>query len=328
MDINPEKAGRRTTMKAVIYDKKKPDNKLIYSDIEKPSPKGNEVLVKIRAVSVNAADYRSMKMGIVPRKRIFGADIAGTVESVGNGVTHFSPGDEVFGDLSGCGFGGFAEFAVATEKVLILKPGKLSFEEAAVLPLASVTALQALRDKGEIRSGQHVLILGSSGGVGTYAVQLAKHFGAVVTAVCSTGNVELTRSLGADNVVDYTREDFTGGSRRFDLILAVNGNYPIFQCRKILKKNGIYVMVGGAMKQIIKALLFGRLLSSGSKKMRSVAAKPNQADLEFIAKLTETGKIRPVIEKRFPLEKTDEAMSYAGKGHAKGKVVILVPGIQ
>jgi NADPH:quinone reductase-like Zn-dependent oxidoreductase len=286
MNIYPEKAGRRITMKAVIYNKKKSGNNLIYSDIEKPSPKGHEVLVKIRAVSVNAADYRSMKMGIVPRKRIFGADIAGTVESVGNDVTHFSPGDEVFGDLSGCGFGGFAEFAVAPEKVLIFKPGKLSFEEAAVLPLASVTALQALRDKGEIRSGQHVLILGSSGGVGTYAVQLAKHFGAVVTAVCSTANVELTRSLGADNVVDYTREDFTGGGRRFDLILAVNGNYPILQCRKVLKKNGIYVMVGGAMKQIIKALLFGRLLSYGSKKMRSVAAKPNQEDLEFIAKLS------------------------------------------
>ena len=284
-------------MKALVYNKKSSTGKLVYTDIEKPSPQDSEVLVKIHAASVNAADYRSMKMGIIPKKRIFGADIAGTVELAGNNAHLFKPGDEVIADLSGIGFGGFAEYAAVPEKLLAFKPKNLSFEEAAALPLASVTALQAIRNKGKIRRGHHVLILGSSGGVGTYAIQLARHFGGEVTAVCSTRHTEQARSLDADHVIDYTKENFTGGDRRYDLILAVNGNYPLLKCRRLLKKNGIYVMVGGTLKQIFKALLFGRLLSSGAKKVRAVAAKPNREDLGFIANLAEEGRLKPVIEK-------------------------------
>ncbi|MBU1633250.1 NAD(P)-dependent alcohol dehydrogenase, partial [bacterium] len=295
-----------------------------YRNVEKPRPNDNEVLIKILAVSANAADYRSMRMGIIPKRRIFGADIAGRVESVGENIRQFKPGDEVIGDLSDCGFGGFAEYAVAPEKALIPKPTKILFEEAAALPMAGITALQALRDKGNIQKGQKVLIVGSGGGVGTFAVQLAKYFGAVVTAVCSTKNVEQTSSLGADYVIDYTKEDFTKSNRSYDLILAVNGNRSLSAYKRILNPNGKYVMVGGALVQIFKSILFGWLMSFGSKKMRSLAAKSNQKDLEFIVKLVEDGKIKPVIERRYPLDKAADAMRYLGEGHARGKVVINV----
>ncbi len=309
-------------MKAVVYNKKGLPDKLIYRDVEKPRPNDNEVLIKILAVSANAADYRSMRMGIIPKRRIFGADIAGRVESVGKNIRQFKPGDEVIGDLSDCGFGGFAEYAVAPEKALIPKPVKMLFEEAAVLPMAAITALQALRDKGNIQKGQKVLIVGSGGGVGTFAVQLAKYFGAVVTAVCSTKNVEQTNSLGADYVIDYSKEDFTKSNMCYDLILAVNGNRPLSAYKRILNPNGIYVMVGGALLQIFKSILFGWLMSFGSKKMRSLAAKSNQKDLEFIVKLVEDGKIKPVIDRRYSFDKTVDAMRYLGEGHARGKVVI------
>jgi 2-desacetyl-2-hydroxyethyl bacteriochlorophyllide A dehydrogenase len=309
-------------MKAVVYNKKSKGDKLVYTDVEKPSPRDTEVLVKIHASSVNAADYRSMKMGFIPKNRIYGADIAGTVESVGKEVTLFSPGDEVFADLT-IAFGGFAEYAVVPEKRLAIKPKNLSFEEAAALPLASLTALQAIRDKGNIREGQQVLILGSSGGVGTYAVQLASHYRTEVTAVCSTRNTEQAISLGADHVIDYTKEKI-GNGRQYDLILAVNGNYPLLECRRLLKKNGVYVMIGGKTKQIIKALIFGRFLSFGSKKVRTASAKPIGEDLAIISRLAEEGRIRPVIDKIYPLEKTAEAMRYAAEGHARGKVVITV----
>jgi len=311
-------------MKAVVYNKKAVPDRLIYCDVEKPVPDDNEVLIKIVAVSANAADYRSMSMGIIPRRRIFGADIAGRVEAAGKNILQFKPGDEVTGDLASFGFGGFAEYAVAPEKALILKPAKLSFEDAAALPLAALTALQALRNKGNIRKGQKVLIAGSGGGVGTFAVQLAKYFGAEVTAVCSTKNVEQTISLGADYVIDYTKEDFTKNKKCYDIILAVNGNRPLSAYRRILNPDGIYVMVGGALTQIFKSLIFGRLMSFGSKKMLSLAAKANQADLEFIVKLAEDGKIKPVIDRRYPLDKTAEALRYLREGHASGKVVINV----
>ena len=311
-------------MKAVVYNKKGLPDKLIYRDVEKPRPNDNEVLIKILAVSANAADYRSMRMGIIPKRRIFGADIAGRVESVGNNIRQFKPGDEVIGDLSDCGFGGFAEYAVAPEKALILKPAKILFEEASALPLAAITALQALRLKGNIQKGQKVLIVGSGGGVGTFAVQLAKYFSAVVTAVCSTKNVEQTNSLGADYVIDYTKEDFAKSNSCYDLILAVNGNHPLSAYKRILNPNGIYVMVGGALLQVFKSILFGWLMSFGSKKMRSLAAKSNQKDLEFIVKLVEDGKIKPIIDRRYSLGKTADAMRYLGEGHARGKVVINV----
>ncbi len=311
-------------MKAVVYNKKSFPDKLIYRDVEKPRPNDNEVLIKIHAVSANAADYRSLRMGIIPKRRIFGADIAGRVESVGKNIRQFKPGDEVIGDLSNCGFGGFAEYTVAPEKALIPNPTKIVFEKEAALPMAAITALQALRDKGNIQKGQKVLIAGSGGGVGTYAVQLAKYFGAVVTAVCSTKNVEQTSSLGADYVIDYTKEDFTKSNRCYDLILAINGNRPLFAYKRILNPNGIYVMVGGTLLQIFMSILFGWLISFGSKKMRSLAAKSNQKDLEFIVKLVEDGKIKPVIDRRYPLDKAADAMRYLGEGHAREKVVINV----
>jgi len=311
-------------MKAVVYTKKGSPDKLIYRDVEIPVPNDNEVLTKIHAVSANAADYRSMRMGIIPKNRIFGADIAGVVESVGKNIKQFKPGDEVIGDLSDCGFGGFAEYAVAPEEVLILKPAKILFEEASALPIASITALQALRDKGKVQKGQKVLIVGSGGGVGTFAVQLAKYFGAEVTAVCSTKNVGQTSSLGAKDVIDYTKEDFTKSDRPYDLILAVNGNYPLSAYKRILNPNGIYVMVGGSMMQIFKSIVFGWLLSLGSKKISYLSAKSNQTDLEFIANLVENGNIKPVIDRRYSLDKTADAMRYLGEGHAGGKVVIKV----
>jgi len=309
-------------MKAVIYNKKASPEKLIYCDVEKPVPNDNEVLIKVLAVSVNAADYRSMRMGIIPKRKIFGADIAGRVESIGKNVNQFKPGDEVLGDLAGYGFGGFAEYAVAPEKALVLKPATILFEDAAALPMAALTALQALRDKGNIQKGQNVLIAGSGGGVGTFAVQLARYFGATVTAVCSSRNVELTTSLGADYVIDYTKEDFAKSKRCYDIILAINGNRPLSVYKRVLNPNGIYVMVGGALPQIFKSLIFGWLLSFGSKKMRTLAAKANQMDLEYIVKLAQEGKLKSVIDRRYTLDKTAEAMRYLSEGHAQGKVVI------
>lgn len=313
-------------MKAVVYNKKSLPDKLIYCEVDKPVPKDNEVLIRVYAVSANAADYRSMKMGLIPKRKIFGADIAGCVEAVGKDINQFRPGDEVMGDLANFGFGGFAEYVTAPEKALIIKPGKILFEEAAALPLAALTALQALRDKGNIQIGQKVLIAGSSGGVGTFAIQLAKYFGAEVTAVCSSKNIAQSTSLGADHVIDYTKGDFTKSNSFYDIILAINGNYQLSAYKRLLKPHGIYVMVGGALSQIFKSLLFGWLMSFGSKKMKHLTAKSNKNDLEFIAKLVADGRIRPVIEKRYPLDKTADAMHYLSEGHASGKVVINVKG--
>jgi len=311
-------------MKAVVYNKKGTPDRLIYCDVEKPVPDDNEVLIKVVAVSANAADYRSIRLGLIPKKKIFGADIAGRVEMAGINIRRFKPGDEVIGDLSDCGFGGFAEYAVAPEKVLVTKPAKISFEEAAALPMAAVTALQALSNTGNIQKGQKVLIVSSSGGVGTYAVQLARYFGAEVTAVCSSKNVEQSVSLGADYVIDYTKEDFTRSNRNYDIILAINGNRSLSAYRRILNPNGIYVMIGGALLQIFTSMLFGWMMSLGSKKMRFLAAKSNQKDLEFIVKLAEEGRISPVIDNRYSLDKTADAMRYLSEGHARGKVVINV----
>ena len=309
-------------MKAVEYIKKAKPERLVFTDVEKPVPKDDEVLLRIHAVSVNAADYRSMKMGLIPARKIFGADVSGVVESAGRSVTLFKPGDEVAGDLAGCGFGGFAEFAAAPEKALVAKPAGISFEEAAAMPMASVTSLQALRDKGKISKGQEVLVLGSSGGVGTFTVQLAKHFGAIVTAVCSTRNMEQARLLGAHRVIDYTKEDFSTGSSKYDLIVAVNGNYSLLKCRKALKPDGRYVMVGGALSQVFRAMILGKPLSMGRRKMLFLAAKPNTDDLKYIMHLASDGIIRPVIERYYSPEKTPDAMRYAGEGHVQGKVVI------
>jgi len=334
----PDVAGqhKRPRMKAIVYETYGPPEVLHLQDVETPSPKDNEVLVRVHAASVNAADWRLMgadpflvrfHAGLLkPTKfRILGADIAGRVEAVGRNVDRFRPGDEVFGDVFASGFGGFAEYKCARESELVLKPANLSFAEAAVVPLAAVTALHGLRDKGRIQPGQKVLINGASGGVGTFAVQLAKYFGAEVTAVCSTGKVDLARTLGADQVIDYTQEDFTKSGRQYDLILAVNGNRSIFEYKRALTPKGAYVMAGGNTGQLFQALLLGPLLTLvGKQKMGALTSTPNQKDLLFIKELLESGKIRPVIDRRYPLSEVPEAIRYLEEGHAKGKVVITL----
>jgi NADPH:quinone reductase-like Zn-dependent oxidoreductase len=266
-------------MKAVVYDSYGPSEVLRLKDVAKPSPKDNEVLVRVYAASVNAADWRMMRADpflvrlyaglLKPTKfQTLGADIAGRVEAVGKNVHQFHPGDEVFGDVFASGFGGFAEYKCASESELVLKPANISFDEAAAVPLAALTALHGLRDKGQIQPGQKVLINGASGGVGTFAVQLAKYFGAEVTAVCSTGKVDLARSLGADHVIDYTQEDFTRSGRQYDLILAANGNRSIFDYKRVLTSKGAYVMAGGNTGQLFQVLLLGPLISLfGKQKM-------------------------------------------------------------
>ncbi len=310
-------------MKAVLYDKTVP-GALALREVEKPVPSDGEVLVRIHAVSVNAADYRSMKMGIIPKRKIFGADIAGRVEAVGKSVGQFAAWDDVLGEISSFGFGGFAEYAAVPEAALVKKPANVTFEVAAAVPMAAVTALQALRNAGEIKPGQKALIVGAGGGVGTFAVQLAKHFGAEVTAVCGTGNLELMRALGADRVIDYTREDFTVSQDRYDLILAVNGGRPLSVYKRALKPGGITVVVGGALSQVIKAMLLGPVMSLGSVKVRILAAKPSTKDLEFVMRLVADGSIKPVIDRRYTLSETAEAVRYIGEGHARGKAIINI----
>ncbi len=312
-------------MKAVLYDKSNTPDAFVMRDVEKPSPKDNEVLVKICAVSINAADYRSMRMGIIPKGKIFGADIAGQVEAVGKDARAFKVGDEVFGDISSCGFGGFAEYAAVPESLLARKPAGVTYPQAAAVPMASLTALQALRDQGGVKPANSVLVYGAGGGVGTFAVQLAKHFGAVVTAVCGPKSVEMVRSLGADRVVDYVEEDILASGQQFDLILGVNGSHSLSEYRRALTAHGTFVLVGGALSQVIKTIIFRRLLSLGGRKMRFLAAKADAQDLDFVIRLVEDGTIKVVIDRQYSLEQTGEAMRYCGQGHTHGKVVITVP---
>ena len=254
-----------------------------------------------------------------------GVDIAGRIEAAGSDVKQFRPGDEVFGDISACGVGGFAEYVAVPENALALKPATLSFEEAAAVPMAATTALQGLRDAGRIQAGQKVLINGASGGVGTFAVQIAVAFGAEVTAVCSTRNLDLARTLGADRVIDYTQEDFTRSGQTYDLILAANGYQPLSAYKRALTPQGIYVMVGGKPGQMFQAMLLGSWLSEkGGKKLGGFTAHANQKDLVVLKELVEAGKVVPVIDKRYSLSQAAEALRYLGAGHARGKVVITV----
>jgi NADPH:quinone reductase-like Zn-dependent oxidoreductase len=319
-------------VKAIVYTKYGSPDVLQLKDVEKPILKDDEVLIKIHAASVNAYDWhfltadifliRLMGGGLLkPKNTRLGADIAGRVEAVGRNVKQFKPGDEVFGMVRG----GFAEYACAPENALVLKPSNLSFEEAAAVPMAAVTALQGLRDEGRIQAGQKVLINGASGGVGTFAVQIAKSFGVEVTAVCSTRNVDQARSLGADHVIDYTKEDFTKNGQQYDLVLAANGYHPLSAYKRALTPKGIYVMAGGTMTQIFQAMLLGSWMSeTGGRKMRGVSAKRSQKDLAFLKELLEAGKVVPVIDRRYPLSEAAEALRYLGEGHARGKVVIVV----
>lgn len=320
-------------MQAIVYTHYGSADVLQLQEVEKPAPKDNEVLVKVQAASVNAADWHIMRgdarmMGyglLKPKNTILGADIAGQVEAIGAGVKQFRPGDEVIGDLSACGLGGFAEYVCAPESALVLKPANVTFEQAAAAPMAAITALKGLRDQGKIQAGQKVLVNGASGGVGTFAVQIAKSFGADVTAVCSTRNMDLARSLGADHVIDYTQQDFTHNGQRYDLILAANGYHPISDYRRALSPNGIYVMTGGSMPQMFQAMLLGPWISmTGRQKMGNSTSKPNHADLAFIKTLLAAGTVVPVIDRRYPLCEVAAALRYFGEGRAKGKVVITL----
>jgi NADPH:quinone reductase-like Zn-dependent oxidoreductase len=323
-------------MKAMVYTEYGPPDVLQLKEVEKPTPKEDEVLVKVYAASVNFGDLSFMRgkpflvrlMGaglLKPKIKILGADIAGRVEAVGENVKQFHPGDEVFGDISEWGFGGYAEYVSAPEIALAIKPANLAFDEAAAVPMAGVVALQGLRDKGHIQSGQKVLINGASGGIGTFAVQIAKSFGAEVTGVCSTRNLELVQSIGADHVIDYTQEDFAQNEGRYDLIVATAGYRSIFDYRRALSPDGTYVVTGGSMAQIFQPMLLGPWISmTGSRKLVNLSAKPDQKDLVFVSELIEAGKVVPVVDRRYPLNEVPEALRYYGEGHSRGKVVISV----
>jgi NADPH:quinone reductase-like Zn-dependent oxidoreductase len=322
-------------MKAIVYKKYGPPDVLKVTEVEKPVPKDNQVLVKVYASSINFGNLVLLKgepflarfaFGLFkPKYSIPGGDIAGTVEAVGKDVTQFQPGDKVFGDLSGCGWGGYAEYAAVPEKALAIKPANLSYEEAAAVPMAGVTALQSLRDKGRIQPGQRILINGASGGVGTFAVQIAKSFDAEVTGVCSTRNQDILQSLGADHVIDYTKEKFTENNQRYDLILGVNGHQPLSDYKRALKPNGIFVHVGGSEAQMFQAMTLGTWVSKTSnKKMGSFLQRANQMDLVTLRELLETGKVKPVIDRQYKLNEVAEAFRYFEQGHAQGKVVITI----
>ncbi len=323
-------------MQAIVYHEYGSPDVLHLEEVDKPAPKDEEVLIRVHAASVNAADWhrltadifliRLMGMGFFkPKDTILGADVAGRVEAVGRNVTLFRPGDEVFGDIFGHGGGSLAEYVCASENAFVVKPANLTFEQAAALPLAAVTALQGLRDRGHIQARQQVLINGASGGVGTFAVQIAKSFGAHVTTVCSTRNLDMARALGADQVIDYTKQDFTQNGQQYDLILAANGYHPISAYKRALAPNGTYVMAGGSPAQMFQALLLGPWMSRGDgKKMGGVSAKANRQDLVTIKELAEVGKIKAFVEKCYPLDQAAEALRYLGQGHARGKLVITV----
>ena len=318
-------------MKAIVYTRYGSPDVLEFNDVPMPVPTDNEVLVKVRAASVNPLDWHLMRgepqflrliFGLrKPKDTRLGVDAAGLVEAVGKNVTQFKPGDEVFGACHGA----FAEFARATEDQLVPKPVNVSFEQAAAAPIAAITALQGLRDKGHIKPGQNVLVDGASGGVGTFAVQIAKSFGTEVTAVCSTRNVEKARCIGADRVIDYTREDFTRNGQHYDLILGANAYHSIFDYRRALTQKGICVKAGGRIS--IAAMLLAPLVALvlslfSSKRTCGFVAKLNKSDLEILKDLLEAGKIVPVIDRRYPLSDAVQAVRYLEEGHAQGKVVL------
>jgi NADPH:quinone reductase-like Zn-dependent oxidoreductase len=321
------------SMKAVVRPYYGAPDVLQFVDVATPAPADNEVLIRLRAASVNPLDLYLMKgapwnriPGLrAPKHKILGCDIAGQVEVVGKNIKRFHVGDQVFG-VTGLEGRGFAEFVCAMEERLGLKPDNLTFEEAAAVPVAAITALQGLRDKGRIQPGHKVLIEGASGGVGTFAVQIAKAFGAEVTAVCSTRNVDRARSLGADHVIDYTQVDFARSGQRYDLILAANAHHSIFEYRSALTRNGVYVAAGGGLGRILEAFLLCPLLSLiGSKKMGFFLANVNQKDLLVLKDLLETGKVVPVVDRRYPLNEAAHALRYLAEGHAQGKIVLTVP---
>ena len=316
-------------MKAIVYTRYGSTDVLKLEEIPKPTPGDNEVLVKVYAASANAADWHMMRgkpflirlmVGglLKPKNKILGADIAGRVETVGRNVKQFQPGDEVFGDISECGWGAFAEYVCASEDAVILKPDNLTFEEAAAVPIAAISALQGLRDKRQIKPGDKVLINGASGGVGTFAIQIAKSFGAEVTGVCSTKKLQLVRSIGADQVIDYTQEDFTQNGQLYDLIFDAAAYRSISDYKRSLSPKGMYLLVGGSMTRIIQVVL------NKSKKIDNLVVKSNKKDLVFMKGLLESGQVAPVVDRIYPLNRVAEALRYLEERHVQGKVVIKV----
>jgi NADPH:quinone reductase-like Zn-dependent oxidoreductase len=330
----PSLPNNATPMKAIVHRCYGPPDVLTLEDIEKPTPEDNQVLVKVHAAAVNPLDWHYMRgkpyvmrmeagLGAPTNSRL-GVDFAGTVEAVGTNVKRFKPGDEVFGARTGA----FAEYVTVREdRALVLKPANVTFEQAASVPIAGVTALQALRDKGRIQPGQKVLINGASGGVGTFAVQIAKSFGAEVTGVCSTRNVDMVRSLGADHVIDYTKEDFTKSGQLYDLIVDNVGSHPLLEYKRVLKPKGIFVIVGGPnegswlgpMTIPLKAKLLSPFVS---QEFAFFLADLTPEDLTILGDLMQTGKMTPVIDRRYKLSEVPEAIGYLEEGHARGKVVI------
>lgn len=322
-------------MRAIVCRAYGTPDVLRLEEVAKPTPGDDEILVKVHATSLNAGDVHlltadsfvvRLSMGFSrPKYPVLGSDVAGRVEAVGKNVTQFKPGDAVYGDLSSHRLGGLAEYVTGTEKLLAHKPANLTFVQAAAVPMAAVTALQSLRDAGKLDAGQKVLINGASGGVGTLAVQLAKSMSAEVTAVCSTRNLEMVRGLGADAVIDYTKEDFTRNGQQYDLILGVNGHRSLGEYKRALTPAGRYVMVGGSNSQVFGALLLGPVRSlGGSRKLGGIYAKGNAADLDTLRPLLEAGAIAPVVDCIYPLERAADAFRYLIDAHARGKVVISV----
>ena len=324
-------------MKAIVYTRYGSPDVLQFKEVDKPAPKEHEVLVKIHAASANTLDWRLMRAepflarlenGLFkPKQTKLGADLAGRVEAVGSGVTQFQPGDAVFGDIWLNGLGGFADYGCTREDTLVLKPTNISFEAAAAVPIAALTALQGLRDKGQIQPGQKVLINGASGGVGTFAVQIAKAFGAEVTGVCSTRNVDMVRSIGADYVIDYTREDFSNNGQQYDLIFCAVGNRSVSEYKRALKPQGVCVIAGfTSLRLMFEHSILGprRSKAGGQRVGMTGTVKPNQADLTIMKELLEAGKVVPVIDRCYPLRETAEAIRYLEAGRARGKVVITV----
>jgi len=323
-------------VKAIIYDKYGSPDVLGIRDIDMPVVEDEEVLVRVRAASVNPYDWHfmtglpyfaRMQFGLFkPKVNGLGADLSGQVEAVGKNVGQLRPGDEVFGQVEA---GSFAEYVCVSEDSVVLKPGNLTFEQAAVVPMGALTALQGLRDKGRIQPGQKLLVNGASGGVGTFAVQIAKSFGAEVTGVCSTRNVDMVRSIGADHVIDYTREDFTRGPARYDLMLDNVGNHSPSRCRSVLSPSGVYLASFGQpdnrwlgpLAQMLRMLMLSPFVG---QKMIPFVAKTTREDLGILKELIEAGKVTPVIDRTYPLSELPEAMRYLEKGHARGKVVITV----
>jgi len=319
-------------MKAWVRTKYGSPDILKLQEVAKPSPKDNEVLIKNHAASLNAADLEYLRGTPIvriaavrkPKYKILGSDIAGRIESVGRNVQKFQPGDDIYVDSSNYGFGAFAEYVRVPEKALTLKPASITFAEAATLPQAGILALQGLREKRQIQPGQKVLIVGAGGGVGTFAVQIAKYFGAEVTGVDTARKLDMIRSLGADHVIDYNKEDFTRSGLRYDLILDVVVHRSIFDYRRALSPKGSLVMIGGSVARMFQIGFLGLLIPLfGSKRMSILMWKPNKKENSiFLTDLLEAGKVVPVIDRRYPLSKVPEALQYLEEGHAQGKVVI------